>query len=174
MYLDKRSESLKLIQHLRNEAHRFGITHHRNKRSSNTFKTSLDKIDGIGEKTKTDKWGMECWSPLATTCIKSILDKETNIYIDNKMLERINTWIDWSGFEANHIKMTQHQINLKWHKLMMEEANRMSEETGITIEECLANKFAEETGGSFEDGLKIANKMVESNLPIHKNVAHYV
>ena len=51
MYLDKRSESLKLIQHLRNEAHRFGITHHRNKRSSNTFKTSLDKIDGIGEKT---------------------------------------------------------------------------------------------------------------------------
>ena len=51
LYLDKRSESLKLIQHLRNEAHRFGITHHRNKRSSNTFKTSLDKIDGIGEKT---------------------------------------------------------------------------------------------------------------------------
>ena len=51
LYLDKRSESLKIIQRLRNEAHRFGIKHHRNKRSKNTFTTSLDKIEGIGEKT---------------------------------------------------------------------------------------------------------------------------
>ena len=51
LYLDKRSSSLKLIQHLRNEAHRFSLRHHRNKRSKNTFKTSLDAIDGIGEKT---------------------------------------------------------------------------------------------------------------------------
>lgn len=51
VYLDKRSESLKLIQQIRNEAHRFAITHHRNKRSRNIFKNSLDKIDGIGEKT---------------------------------------------------------------------------------------------------------------------------
>jgi len=51
IYLDKRSESLKLIQQLRNEAHRFGITHHRNKRSKNTLTTSLSEIEGLGEKT---------------------------------------------------------------------------------------------------------------------------
>ena len=51
IYLDKRSESLKLIQQLRNEAHRFSITHHRNKRSKNTFTTSLNEIEGLGEKT---------------------------------------------------------------------------------------------------------------------------
>ena len=51
LYLDKRSESLKIIQRLRNEAHRFGIKHHRNKRSKDIFRTSLEKIEGIGEKT---------------------------------------------------------------------------------------------------------------------------
>ena len=51
LYLDRRSESLKLIQRLRNEAHRFGIAHHRKKRSQNYLSTSLDKIDGIGMKT---------------------------------------------------------------------------------------------------------------------------
>lgn len=51
LYLDKRSESLKIIQRLRNEAHRFGIKHHRNQRSKNTLTTSLDNIEGIGEKT---------------------------------------------------------------------------------------------------------------------------
>jgi len=51
LYLDKRSESLRLIQRLRNEAHRFGITHHRKKRSKANLATSLDKIKGIGPKT---------------------------------------------------------------------------------------------------------------------------
>jgi excinuclease ABC subunit C len=51
LYIDKRSESLKIIQHLRNEAHRFGITHHRNKRSKNALGTELTQIEGIGEKT---------------------------------------------------------------------------------------------------------------------------
>ena len=54
VYIDKRSESLKIIQHLRNEAHRFGITHHRNKRSKNALGTELTTITGIGEKTATD------------------------------------------------------------------------------------------------------------------------
>ena len=54
IYIDKRSESLKVIQHLRNEAHRFGITHHRNKRSKNALGTELTDIDGIGEKTAQD------------------------------------------------------------------------------------------------------------------------
>lgn len=50
LYIDKRSESLKLIQSLRNEAHRFGITHHRNKRSKGTIKSELSEIKGVGPK----------------------------------------------------------------------------------------------------------------------------
>jgi excinuclease ABC subunit C len=51
IYLDKRSESLRVIQQLRNEAHRFGITHHRNKRSKKAFGTELTNIKGIGDNT---------------------------------------------------------------------------------------------------------------------------
>ncbi|MGW9684332.1 excinuclease ABC subunit UvrC [Flagellimonas sp. 2504JD1-5] len=51
LYLDKKSESLKIIQQLRNEAHRFGITHHRNKRSKAAIDSELENIEGIGKKT---------------------------------------------------------------------------------------------------------------------------
>ncbi|MDT0648611.1 excinuclease ABC subunit UvrC [Autumnicola edwardsiae] len=51
LYLDKKSETLKIIQQLRNEAHRFGITFHRNKRSKVALNTELESITGIGEKT---------------------------------------------------------------------------------------------------------------------------
>lgn len=51
IYLDKRSESLKVIQQLRNEAHRFGITHHRNRRSKGAFVSELTGIEGVGPKT---------------------------------------------------------------------------------------------------------------------------
>ena len=51
LYLDKNSLSLKLIQNLRNEAHRFGITFHRNKRSSSFLKSRLEEIPGIGPET---------------------------------------------------------------------------------------------------------------------------
>jgi excinuclease ABC subunit C len=51
LYLDKKSETLKIIQQLRNEAHRFGITHHRDKRSKAALTNSLESIPGIGEKT---------------------------------------------------------------------------------------------------------------------------
>lgn len=54
LYLDKRSETLKVIQHLRNEAHRFGITHHRNRRSKGAITNELQNIPGIGEKTVQD------------------------------------------------------------------------------------------------------------------------
>ena len=54
LYLDKKSESLKIIQQLRNEAHRFGITLHRNKRSKAAINSVLESIDGIGEKTAGD------------------------------------------------------------------------------------------------------------------------
>jgi len=51
LYLDKKSETLKVIQYLRNEAHRFGITFHRDKRSKSALNSSVESIDGIGEKT---------------------------------------------------------------------------------------------------------------------------
>ncbi|SHE62249.1 Excinuclease ABC subunit C [Arenibacter palladensis] len=51
LYLDKKSESLKIIQQLRNEAHRFGITFHRNKRSKAAINSELESIEGIGNKT---------------------------------------------------------------------------------------------------------------------------
>lgn len=54
LYLDKKSETLRIIQQIRDEAHRFGITHHRNKRSKGVVKTELSEIKGIGEKTAGD------------------------------------------------------------------------------------------------------------------------
>ncbi len=51
MYLDKRSETLKIIQQIRDEAHRFGITHHRSKRDKGTLKTELTEIKGISDAT---------------------------------------------------------------------------------------------------------------------------
>ena len=51
LYLDKKSETLKVIQQLRNEAHRFGITHHRDKRSKSALNSSIESIPRIGEKT---------------------------------------------------------------------------------------------------------------------------
>lgn len=51
MYLDKKSETLKIIQQLRDEAHRFGITFHRKKRDKGTLKTELEEIEGIGKST---------------------------------------------------------------------------------------------------------------------------
>ncbi|MFT7396177.1 MAG: excinuclease ABC subunit C [Flavobacterium sp.] len=51
LYLDKKSETLKIIQQLRNEAHRFGITHHRDQRSKAALNSSIESIPGIGEKT---------------------------------------------------------------------------------------------------------------------------
>ncbi len=54
LYLDKKSETLRIIQHLRDEAHRFGITFHRKKRDQGTLQTELELIDGIG-KTSAEK-----------------------------------------------------------------------------------------------------------------------
>ena len=54
LYLDKKSETLKIIQQLRNEAHRFGIEHHRNRRSKGALKTELENISGVGEQTIVD------------------------------------------------------------------------------------------------------------------------
>jgi excinuclease ABC subunit C len=53
LYLDKKTPTLKVIQNMRNEAHRFGITHHRNRRMKGLVKTELTSIEGIGDKTIT-------------------------------------------------------------------------------------------------------------------------
>lgn len=53
LYINKNSESLRVIQHLRDEAHRFGITHHRKRRAKSQTRSELDAIKGIGDKTKT-------------------------------------------------------------------------------------------------------------------------
>lgn len=54
LYIDKNSESLRIIQQLRDEAHRFGITHHRNRRSKSAITSELDAIHGIGEVTRNE------------------------------------------------------------------------------------------------------------------------
>ena len=51
LYIDKKSETLKVLQHIRNESHRFGVSHHRNKRSKAGIKTELTDIPGIGSET---------------------------------------------------------------------------------------------------------------------------
>lgn len=53
LYIDKNSESLRVVQHLRDEAHRFGITHHRDRRSKSQIASQLDTIKGVGDATKT-------------------------------------------------------------------------------------------------------------------------
>lgn len=76
LYINKKSESLKLIQQMRDEAHRFGITHHRNKRDKGTLKTELTEIKGIGKQTADlmlQKFG-------SVTRIKK-LDKESLIEV---------------------------------------------------------------------------------------------
>jgi excinuclease ABC subunit C len=86
LYLDKRSETLKVLQQLRNEAHRFGITHHRNKRDKNTLSNELEEIEGIGPST----------AEKLLTQFKSIKRLET------ATLEELSEWVGQS--KAQRIK----------------------------------------------------------------------
>ena len=54
LYIDKKSETLRIIQYLRDEVHRFGITHHRKRREKGVIKTELSEIPGIGEVTASE------------------------------------------------------------------------------------------------------------------------
>ena len=75
LYLDKKSESLKLIQYLRNEAHRFGITHHRNKRSKAAIKSELAEVEGIGYKTAQQLlWKFKSVARVKKATIKELED----------------------------------------------------------------------------------------------------
>ncbi|MGB1040211.1 MAG: helix-hairpin-helix domain-containing protein, partial [Flavobacteriales bacterium] len=79
LYIDKKSESLKTIQQLRNEAHRFGITHHRNKRSKGAIDSELNSISGIGEKSVD----------ALLKHFKSV--KKIKLATENELLEVVNT-----------------------------------------------------------------------------------
>ena len=92
IYIDKRSESLKLIQFMRNEAHRFGITHHRNKRSKNSIQSELLNIKGIGEKTM-----QELFKEFKT--IKAM--KETSLEQLEKKIGRSKATILFNFFTEN-------------------------------------------------------------------------
>jgi excinuclease ABC subunit C len=86
--LDRRSETLKVLQQLRDEAHRFGITHHRNKRSKSSIHSELDAIPGIGPKTK-EKLLKDFKS---VTRIKSAEQKELEKSIGLAAAKKILLW----------------------------------------------------------------------------------
>ncbi len=85
MYIDKKSESLKLIQHLRDEAHRFGITFHRSKRDKGTLTSELELIPGIG-KSSIEKLLLRFKS---VKKIKEASDEELSEVINKKQLQAL-------------------------------------------------------------------------------------
>ena len=88
LYIDKKSESLKLIQYLRDEAHRFGITHHRNKRSKEAIKSELSEIKGIGYKTAQQL----LWKFKSVARIKKATIKELEETISKKRAKVVFTY----------------------------------------------------------------------------------
>lgn len=90
MYLDKKSETLKIIQQMRDEAHRFGITHHRNRRSKGFTITELTDIEGVGDKT-------------AETLLKTFKSlkkiKEANL---EELIQTVGTKLGHSIFKTYH------------------------------------------------------------------------
>ncbi|WP_140937731.1 excinuclease ABC subunit UvrC [Sphingobacterium lumbrici] len=88
LYLDKKSETLRIIQHLRDEAHRFGITFHRNQRSRKTFVSELDNIPGIG-KTTVERLLKQFKS---VKRIKEQSDEELKKVLNQKQLTALRTY----------------------------------------------------------------------------------
>lgn len=90
LYIDKKSETLKILQNARNEAHRFGITHHRNKRSKNTFKTELTDIPGIGKATAEEL--LQKFQSVAR--IKKASQEEIAAVIGPSKAQAVRTWFN--------------------------------------------------------------------------------
>lgn len=88
LYLDKKSETLKIIQQLRDEAHRFGITFHRKKRDQGTLKTELEIIPGIGKNT-ADKLLMKFKS---VKKIKTASEEELAQVLNKKQMEALSEY----------------------------------------------------------------------------------
>lgn len=92
LYLDKKSETLKILQYLRNEAHRFGITHHRNRRSNTALNSELEEIPGIGKQSvetllqyfKSVKRVREANLEQLTNVIGASRAKKIHIYFNEK------------------------------------------------------------------------------------------
>lgn len=88
IYLDKRSESLKIIQHLRNEAHRYGLSKHRQRRSKGAIHSELENIPGVGKKT-IEKL-LQHFSSVAR--IKAAGQKEIEQVVGEKIAEKIKNY----------------------------------------------------------------------------------
>ena len=90
LYLDKKSETLKIIQQLRDEAHRFGITFHRKKRDQGTLKTELELIPGIG-KTTADRLLVKFKS---VKKIKEASEKDLSEVLNKKQMQTLNSFFN--------------------------------------------------------------------------------
>ena len=90
LYLDKKSETLKIIQQLRDEAHRFGITFHRKKRDQGTLKTELEQIPGIG-KTTADKLLVRFKS---VKRIKEASEEELSTMLNKKQVQALANYFN--------------------------------------------------------------------------------
>lgn len=92
LYLDKKSETLKILQRVRDEAHRFGVKHHRTRRKNSTIKSELEEIPGVGEKTIE-----QLLSKLKS--VKRI--KEANLETLEEILGKSKAKVIWEFFNAN-------------------------------------------------------------------------
>ncbi|AZB24710.1 MULTISPECIES: excinuclease ABC subunit UvrC [Chryseobacterium] len=92
LYLDKKSETLKILQRVRDEAHRFGVKHHRTRRKNSTIKSELEEIPGVGEKT----------IELLLSKLKSVKRiKEANQETLEEILGKSKAKIIWEFFNNN-------------------------------------------------------------------------
>ncbi|MDR6488696.1 excinuclease ABC subunit C [Chryseobacterium vietnamense] len=92
LYLDKKSETLKILQRVRDEAHRFGVKHHRTRRKNSTIKSELEEIPGVGEKT----------IELLLSKLKSVKRiKEANLETLEEILGKSKAKVVWAFFNAN-------------------------------------------------------------------------
>jgi len=89
LYIDKKAETLKILQRVRDEAHRFGVKHHRTRRKNSTIKSELEEIPGIGEKT----------IELLLSKLKSVKRvKESNLATLEEILGKAKAKIVWAFF----------------------------------------------------------------------------
>lgn len=92
LYLDKKSETLKILQRVRDEAHRFGVKHHRTRRKNSTIKSELEEIPGVGEKT----------IELLLSRLKSVKRiKESNLETLEEILGKSKAKVIWEFFNAH-------------------------------------------------------------------------
>lgn len=91
LYLDKKSETLKVLQRVRDEAHRFGVKHHRTRRKNTTIKSELEEIPGIGEKT----------IELLLSKLKSVKRvKEASLEVLEEILGKYKAKLIWGYFNS--------------------------------------------------------------------------